>query len=89
MGRKVIMKIIRESSVPNVVYAPYKQVIASFPKVLISSLRHGTGLFAGKNIEKGRYVLEYTGNRINRKKTILMYRSLDRLELSPYVFVHV
>lgn len=88
-GRKLITKKINASTVPHNVYAAYKQVVASFTKVLLEPGLHGTGIFAGEDIEEERFVMEYTGNRINRKKSLLMHRSLDRLDLSPDVLVYV
>lgn len=85
-GRKVIVKSLLPSSVTPNVMAAYHEILESFPRLLLHPSIYGTGLFTGENVERGRILIEYTGNRVRGSSEAKMHRELNRLDQNPDVF---
>lgn len=70
-------------------YFAYKHIIASSPKVLLHPGIYGIGLFSGEDIKTKCFVMEYTGNCVVGKKCKRIHRALNRLDMTPDIFVAV
>lgn len=84
-----MVKYIRHCDVTDNGYGAYHQTISSFPHILLGPGIFGVEIFVGEEVAAGRYLIEYTENRIRGSKSRTMHRALDCLDRSPDVFVNV
>lgn len=86
-GRKEMIMSITPSVVAPIVMAAYRHLVLSFPRMILSPGIHGTGLFSGEDVDEGRSLIEYTGNRVRGERGVNMHRGLERLNFSPDILV--
>lgn len=89
-GKVVLTRTLKPSICTKSVYKKYLQVVTGLSATYAAESKiHGTGLFVVKAVDKGDYVIEYTGIRRSGESARTLHDASDRRGYQPNTLVTV